>query len=408
MGARTRRAALVAVTATLVGLVAACGPSSSALTDIGAGLRGPSGLTATVYATGLEHASAFAFDTQGRLWVATADYEDKGTDAVYLVEKAGADPVKVIADLHTPLGLLWNKGSLYVSSKERVDAYSGLDGTEFTTQKTIVTLPAGVGEVNGLALAPDGRVLLGISAPCDHCTPESEYSGAIVSFQPDGSDLQVYTNEIRAPIGLVYYPGTSDLFVTMNHRDDLGAKTPGDWLAVVREGQAWGFPDCYGQNGDVCTGAPAPVGVLDEHAAASGVAIVTGELGDKVGTSALVRGMGQGHRPASCIDESRIDLRGSRHAVSHRHEESGARHACATMVPCSSATGRPAASTGSRRPDLRSSRGASKKGRLGASYCSRTSVPRPVPTIVWTGTAPRRATSVQALGLTRDVRASGS
>jgi len=60
----------------------------------------------------------------------------------------------------------------------------------------------------------------------------------VVSFLPDGSDLRVEAGGIRAPVGLAYYPGTNDLFVTMNQRDDLGAQTPGDWLAVVRAGQS--------------------------------------------------------------------------------------------------------------------------------------------------------------------------
>ena len=180
--------------------------ASDGLVDIGSGLRGVAGLSASVYATGLTHASAFAFDAEGQLWVATADYSDTGADGVYLVAKAGATPVKVIAGLHTPLGLLWYQGTLYVASKERVEAYSGFDGSSFTTVRSVVSLPAGVGEVNGLAASPDGRFVLGISAPCDHCTPTSEYSGSIVSFLPDGSGLRVDVSGIRAPVGLAYYP----------------------------------------------------------------------------------------------------------------------------------------------------------------------------------------------------------
>ena len=60
-------------------------------------------------------------------------------------------------------------------------------------------------------------------------------------------------------------------------------------LAVGRpDGQAWGFPACYGQGGSACAGAPTPVAVLDKHAAVSGVAIVTGGLGASRGPSALV------------------------------------------------------------------------------------------------------------------------
>jgi glucose/arabinose dehydrogenase len=110
----------------------------------------------------------------------------------------------------------------------------------------------------------------------------------VVSFLPDGGDLRVEAGGIRAPVGLAYVPGTSDLFVTMNQRDNLGDQTPGDWLAVVRQGQAWGFPDCFGQAGSACAGVPKPTAVLDKHAAVSGLAIVTGGLGPAVGTSALV------------------------------------------------------------------------------------------------------------------------
>jgi len=267
---------------------AASGARGSPSVDIGAGLRGPNGLHATTYATGLVHATAMAFDPLGRLWVTTADYSDSGHDALYVVPRAGPAPAAVVSSLHTPLGLLWIGGTLYVASKERVDAFTGFNGTAFASQRTVITFPSGVGEVNGLALAPDGRIQLGISAPCDHCTPQSKLSGAVVSFLPDGTDLRADATDIRAPIGLAYFPGTSELYVTMNQRDDLGEQTPGDWLSIVRPGQSWGFPDCYGQGGSACAGKPGPVAELDKHAAVSGVAIVTGRLGTTTGTAALV------------------------------------------------------------------------------------------------------------------------
>jgi glucose/arabinose dehydrogenase len=262
--------------------------ADAALTDIGSGLKGPAGLVATVYATGLANVSAFAFDAEGRLWAATAAYDDAGTDAVYRIDSAGATPVQVIGDLHTPLGLVWSGGTLYVSSAGRVDAYDGLTGTTFAGHSTVITLPTGVGEVNGLVLSPAGRLVLGISAPCDACTPTTAYAGAVVSFLPDGTDLRVEAGGIRAPVGLAYDPGTTDLLVTMNQRDDLGDTTPGDWLAIVRSGQAWGFPDCYGQGGTACDGVPSPIAELDKHAAVAGIAIIDGQLGAEIGTSALV------------------------------------------------------------------------------------------------------------------------
>jgi len=74
----------------------------------------------------------------------------------------------------------------------------------------------------------------------------------------------------------------------MNQRDDLGASTPGDWLSLVREGEDWRFPGCYGQGGSACAGVPQPTAVLDKHAAVGAVTIVTGQLGRSIGTAALV------------------------------------------------------------------------------------------------------------------------
>jgi hypothetical protein len=162
-------------------------PSSGGLVDIGAGLQGPAGLTASVYGTGLANASAFAVDPEGRLWVATAAYGDEGADGVYLVTTPGATPIEVVDGLVTPLGMLWYGGSLYVSSDDGVVAYSGLIGHSFASHRTILAVAGDTGELNGLALGPDGRIAVGISAPCDACDPTDELSASVVSVLPDGA-----------------------------------------------------------------------------------------------------------------------------------------------------------------------------------------------------------------------------
>jgi glucose/arabinose dehydrogenase len=300
---------------------AAKAPTTAALVSIGAGLRGPAGLKATLYAQGPPTVASLAFDPEGRLWMAAAGLEGHTHDGVYVVAHPGAatsasadtnirtstgtsvdgstgttsargahvaTAVKVVSGLENPLGLAWLHNRLYVASVGRVDAYGGFAGVRFATHTTILHGPAAGAENNLLVLAPDGRFTMGVTATCDHCAPSSPFSGAVVSFEPDGSGLRVYASRIRAPFGLAYFPGTSDLFATMNQRDDLGAATPGDWLALVKEGQDWGFPGCYGQGGAVCAGVPAPVAVLDPHAAVGGVVILTGQLGAGVGTAAIV------------------------------------------------------------------------------------------------------------------------
>ncbi|HEX5588647.1 MAG TPA: hypothetical protein VFZ17_15175 [Acidimicrobiia bacterium] len=284
-------ASLIAVALCITTVATASAGASRA--SIGVGITGPAGLTATVNARGLRHVAALAEDAQGRIWAATAVGSTDDADAVYVVDDAGAAPRLVIDDVETPLGLVWIDDALYVARRGGVERYAAFDGTSFGEHHAVLTLAPGggdgdVGEVNGLAVGPDGRLVVGVSAPCDSCTPSSPWSASIVTFLPDGSDARVLATGIRAAVGLAFFPGTDDLFATMNQRDDLGARTPGDWLARVEDGQSWGFPACYGQAKAACADVPEPVAVLGKHAAVSGVTILSGELGDAVGTGAAV------------------------------------------------------------------------------------------------------------------------
>ena len=230
----------------------------------------------TVYARGPAHGAAFALDPQGRLWVAAAGLNTRRGDGVYVVRRAGGRAVRVIAGLVTPLGLAWRKGTLYVASMGRVDAFSAFDGHRFTHHRLVLRGPIARGLNGGLVFRRDGTLLMGVTASCDHCTPTSRFSGSIVSFHADGSDLRVFARRVRAAFGLAIAPSTGALLATMNQRDDLGARTPGDWVGKVTAGSDWGFPACWGQGGRVCVGVAKPVAVLDPHAAAGGLAFVDG------------------------------------------------------------------------------------------------------------------------------------
>ena len=268
---RLRFRAEHAVAAASALTLAGCSGGGHALVSLGSGIDGPAGARLSVYARGVPDVSAFAFDATGRLWAAASGATKHGRDGVFLV-RAGRTPVKV-ATLSGPLGLVWIGDRLYVSTLAGVVELSGLHGTRFARQRTILRGPS-PGENNNLLRAPNGRLVLGISAPCDHCTPASKWAGAIVSFRRDGGDLRLVARRIRAPFGLAYHDGV--LYATLNQRDDLGAKTPGDVLVRVRQGDDRRFPACYDQGGAACAGVSKPVAFLDPHAAAGGIAFLGG------------------------------------------------------------------------------------------------------------------------------------
>jgi len=269
---------LLATLAIVLTVAVGCTGSSGGgtLVAIGGSLEGPRGTHATVWARGIPNMSAFAWDATGRLWVTRSGSSQHARDGVYVIAHAGATPRRVIGSIRGPLGLVWLRGSLFVSYLGGVDRFDGFSGGRFARRTTVLDGPVAGAENNNLVVGPGGKLLLGVSAICDHCATTPRYSGAIVSFAPDGSHLSVFADGIRAAYGLLYRDGT--VYASMNQRDDLDAKTPGDWLAVVRQGETWGFPGCYGQGGMACANVPAPLAVLDKHAAAGGLAVRDGKL----------------------------------------------------------------------------------------------------------------------------------
>jgi len=137
---------------------------------------------------------------------------------------------------------------------------------------------------------------MGVSTTCDDCAPSSRWAATVVTFRPDGSDLRVLAHGIRDGVGLAYDGDRRALYVSIDQADDLGAATPGDWLAEVRAGQDWGFPTCHGQGGTACRDVPSPLATLDRHAGVGGVALL--------GRSAVVAEWARGRVKAVALDGS--------------------------------------------------------------------------------------------------------
>jgi sugar lactone lactonase YvrE len=181
--ATAERFAVALILAIAVAAIAAgCGSSASSTTTtattsaraaplvaIGSDLTGPAGLHATVYADGPKTLSTLAFDASGRLWAGASGLSSHNRDGVYLLHPGAGEATEVISGLDDPLGLLWHDERLYVASLGRVDVYSGLHGDRFAHHRRIVDGPVPKGENNNLVLAPDGRLVMGVTASCDHC-----------------------------------------------------------------------------------------------------------------------------------------------------------------------------------------------------------------------------------------------
>jgi glucose/arabinose dehydrogenase len=259
------------------------------LTDIGAGLKGPKGLAATVISHGVTNVSDFAFDRRGRLFTTRASEGAHRGDGVYLLVR-DKRPRAVVTQLAAPLGLTFVGDDLYVASEERVDRYSEFTGSAFRRHKTILSdLPAGkLGWNDNLRQGPDGRLYMGIGSPCDACLPKDNLAGTIVSFRPDGKDLRIFADNVRGNAFLAFLPGTQKLFGATNQLNAGGSSQPPDEFGLIEEGSDWGNPWCLRREGKACAHVAQPLATLDAHAVVDGIAFLPATWGARYASTAVV------------------------------------------------------------------------------------------------------------------------
>jgi glucose/arabinose dehydrogenase len=275
-GTASARRAAAAVAAACAGLALSAAPADARIVV-------PSGIGVSTVASGIGRPTNIVFAPDGGLWTTSSGYSPDRSDGVW-ASPDGERPRQAASGLHLALGLVWLGGELYVTHKVRsagrVTALSGWDGRRFHRRRVVVrALPTGRHDVDSIVVGPGGRLYAGVGSVGDAERGPSPLSASIVSFSPSGRGLRVEARGLRNPYGLALVPGTSDLLVTDNGRDDLGPRLPPDLVHLVRPGARrgaapwYGFPGCWGQGGPPCRGAVPPLARLPAHAAAGGIAV---------------------------------------------------------------------------------------------------------------------------------------
>jgi glucose/arabinose dehydrogenase len=238
----------------------------------------PPGFRVETFAAGLEHPTAMAWGPDGRLYVT----QDEGL--LVAVRRGSRRPAVVARELRTPLGLVWNGATLFVSEQGRLERFI-LSGRRLTARRVLVRgLPFGRHQQDNVVLRPDGRLWFGSGSTCDVCRERDRRSAAILSVRRDGGDLRVEASGLRNPFGLALQPGSDRLYVSVNGQDELGTATrpePAETVVVVERGAFYGWPRCwpsYRRRRLVgrCAGVTPPVAYLEPRSSADGIAFYTG------------------------------------------------------------------------------------------------------------------------------------
>jgi glucose/arabinose dehydrogenase len=299
------RARIAACAAVSTAVVATMAVAASAATGPAAP-KPHGGATATLFATGMDNPTSFAWG-DGVMFAG-----DSGNSQT--VPNGGVDIIAHGTSTTVPDGpifvggMAWHQGALYLSDAYltstgpsfRIERWSGFTGTDFirrtvlarasdSSQRSVLyTAPAGFQGFNGIAFAPNGRLLVGVDTGLlngnDHGpASKSPYLYDILSMKPNGKDVKVYATGIRQPWQMAFARGSSAPFVS-----DLGQdgpkkvlkEGPPDFLLKVHKGDNYGFPACNhtGVPAGSCKGDTKPFKMFTPHFDPMGLAVMGKKL----------------------------------------------------------------------------------------------------------------------------------
>src|SRR5436190_10948476 len=98
-----------------------------------------------------------------------------------------------------------------------------------------------------IVFSPDGKkmyVSIGSRSNVSDNAAEADRA-RIFESNPDGTDRKVYAWGIRNAVGIKFRPGSNDLWMSTNERDELGEGLVPDYISRVQPGGFYGWPWFY-------------------------------------------------------------------------------------------------------------------------------------------------------------------
>jgi glucose/arabinose dehydrogenase len=183
-----------------------------------------------------------------------------------------------------PHGLAFHNGSLYVADLTAVWRFAYRDGALKGGKRARIT-HANIGGpghfTRDIAFSPNGDLFLTIGS-AENMGEDLLPRASVQKVHADGS-LETFASGLRNPVGIAFYPGTDDLYVTVNERDGLGDGLVPDYFTRISQGDFFGWPYAYtGKNPDPDFGAKRPGPRREVEAAGSFVPVAFRAAGSGV------------------------------------------------------------------------------------------------------------------------------
>jgi glucose/arabinose dehydrogenase len=223
----------------------------------------PPGFAIAAFAVRMQHPRSLAVAPNGDVYVV-----QEGPGLVTRLRDTNgdgkADEIKdFAAGFHGPHGIVIRGGYIYIADTVAVwrARYDGKDSVQANTFQRLTTAPDlrpdGLHSTRDIAIDSKGRIYLAIGGRSDLSEAQG-FDASIQTVNDDGS-LTPFATGLRNVEGIAFYPHTDNLWITVNERDELGARLPPDYFARVKQGDFFGWPYAYdGPHPDPDYGALRP------------------------------------------------------------------------------------------------------------------------------------------------------
>ncbi|QQG43990.1 MAG: PQQ-dependent sugar dehydrogenase [Candidatus Roizmanbacteria bacterium] len=196
-----------------------------------------------------------------------------------------ADSVKtVLTGLKNPHGIAFYNGKLYVAEETKISRYNWNEqNLEAVFDKTLFNIPQGGRHFSrSLAFDSKGNLYVTVGSTCDVCRENHPWLSAVIVSDAQGNNPRLFASGLRNSVFIAVNPETNELWGTEMGRDFLGDNAPPDEINIIKDGENYGWPNCYGdkipdanfnQNAN-CSNTEPPVYRIQAHSAPLGLVFI--------------------------------------------------------------------------------------------------------------------------------------
>ena len=208
----------------------------------------PAGFSISVFAAGLSSPRFFTFDAANNLMVA-----DQGSGKILLIKDTNNDntsdeTITVDQGLQGMHSVFYDEGDLYAAEERQVSVYREVqpNGTYSKKEVLVSGLPSGGGHsTRTVIIGPDKKMYVSVGSSCNLCEEADQRRAAVMRYNLDGSGGEVFASGLRNSVGITFYAG--ELWGVDMGRDRIGDDIPPEEVNIIKQGQHYGWPYCYGQ-----------------------------------------------------------------------------------------------------------------------------------------------------------------